>query len=118
MSQENYSIAEKAFWWIRFWTAVVIAAGMLVSGIYWGTTRASLDDVAKAKQELEEKKEDKKHAEDSRKRIEGKLEKISAITDNSHDNIIKLLERQRIKPEPLPANITTGLMKDAQIGNQ
>ena len=96
MSEDDkgFSLSERTFWWVRFWTAVIVVAGMGLAGARWGLTRASLDDVAL--------KEDKTFAAEQRSKIEAKVDAQGSVIGNVRDNLIVIMSRQGLQPVPLP----------------
>ena len=93
-----FSMSERAFWWIRFWTAVVVVAGMALAGAQWGLTRVSQEDL----DELDARKEDRISAKEARGRIEHRIDQQTQVVGNVRDNLIILMERNRLQPKPLP----------------
>lgn len=93
-----YNMSERAFWWIRFWTAVIVVAGMALAGVQWGLTRASMDDIAA----LDRRKENREDAKAERAKIEKRIDQQTNVVGNVRDNLIIMMERQRLQPKPLP----------------
>lgn len=102
--EPRYTISERAFWWFRFWGAVIVVAGAGLAGVQWGLTRASKDDVAAVAKAVE-LKEDRVTAQAERAAIRG-------VVSNVRDNVIILMERQRLEPKPLPPALKDPMAKE------
>lgn len=111
---DDWNSRQKLAFWVRLiGVAIPLAFGMATAGISigkWFWTRASTRDIAA----LEERKEDKAHAAEQRRRIMTRIDIMQPVLGNVRDNLLILMDRQRAKPKPLPAHLQTGLMEEIE----
>ena len=98
---QSFSARDRLFWWIKMLgvaipLAIAIAGSTLAFG-RWAYTRASMADI----EMLDRKKKDKIEAEIERRTIEERVEHSAKVLGNVRDNLILLMERNRVQPKRL-----------------
>lgn len=93
MVKRDWNDRRRVGWWVKILSlSAMLTASALGLG-KWIYTRASIDDIAI----LEAKKQDRTEAAKQDRR----LDNIQSTVGNVRDNVILLLDRQRIKPVKL-----------------
>lgn len=101
----EFSMSERTFWWLRFLMAVVAVSGMALAGAKWGVTRASIEDIEATKvsiRTLDSLKMDKIEAMEAHRELDTKVHEHAQVLGNVRDNLLIMMERQRLQPKPLP----------------
>jgi len=96
---KQYNMSEKLFWWIRFWSAVLVVAGFAIAVGKWAFSRASVEYVDRSISTRE--------TIENVQKVDRKIEAQQKVLGNVRDNIIILMDRQQVKPKPLPVEIGT-----------
>lgn len=96
---------KKLHWWVLLLTLASLLAGAALGLGKWVYTRASTDEVAAVSAKIvsvEAIKEDKTNATTERAKLDAKIDEQSQVLGNVRDNLIVIMERQRLQPVPLP----------------
>ena len=87
-------------WWLKcIGTCVGIGAALFGVGS-WFYSRASIADIASAKEQIQKELDSKANMHDLR-RIEKRMDKTEEIILNVRDNVLILMDRQNVKAKPL-----------------
>lgn len=92
---------QRMSWWIK---TVGIAAAMATTSLAvhkWILTRASVEYVDQRIETLEPRA----NARSVESRLEKKIDAHSEVLGNVRDNLIILMDRQRIEPKPMPDRV-------------
>lgn len=99
---KQFNLSEKLFWWIRFWGAVLVVAGFGIAVGKWAFSRASVEYVDKSVSTRE--------TIENVQKVDRKIEAQQKVLTNVRDNIIRLMDRQRVESKPLPTE-----MRDSDV---
>ena len=89
IKRKPYDMGERLFWWIRFWMAVLAVAGFGLAVGRWALTRASVEYVDQSVSTRE--------TIENVKKVDEKIDDQQKVLGNVRDNLIILMDRQRIK---------------------
>ena len=106
--RKPFDMSERLFWWVRFLGAVLLVSGFALGVGKWVYTRASVDEVAAVKQHVDAevaKREPITHAREVEQRIEQQMATQRQVLGNVRDNLIILMDRQRVESKPLPPQV-------------
>lgn len=104
----EWTRSDRLRWWSILLTLATLLGGMAFAGFQWGSTRASKEELSTVARTLDEKKEDKVNADKERERIAKGVDEQKAVLQNVRDNLLIMMERQRLEAKPLPPRMSDG----------